>query len=55
MVFLWIDAEKLKPPLKWENPHEKWKLFPHVYGPINLDAVVAVVPLEEVLAERSGG
>jgi uncharacterized protein (DUF952 family) len=41
----------LKSPLVWENPHETWKLFPHVYGPINLDAVVEVVPLEEALAK----
>ncbi|APW63865.1 DUF952 domain-containing protein [Paludisphaera borealis] len=47
LVVLLIDGEKLKPALKWENPHETWKLFPHVYGPINLDAVVEVVPLED--------
>jgi uncharacterized protein (DUF952 family) len=41
--------------LKWENPREKWKPFPHIYGPINPDAVVEVVPLEEVLAQRGGG
>jgi uncharacterized protein (DUF952 family) len=55
LVVLRIDAETLKSPSKWENPHETWKLFPHVYGPINLDAVVEVVPIEEVLARRDGG
>jgi uncharacterized protein (DUF952 family) len=55
LVVLRIDTDKLKSPLVWENPHETWKLFPHVYGPINPDAVVEVLPLEEVLAERSGG
>ena len=55
LVALRIDPEKLKPPLKWENPHETLKLFPHVYGPINPDAVVEVVPLEEVLANRDEG
>jgi uncharacterized protein (DUF952 family) len=55
LVVLRIDTEKLKPPLKWENPHEPLKLFPHVYGPINLDAVVEVVPLEDVLVQRNGG
>jgi uncharacterized protein (DUF952 family) len=54
LVVLRIDLGKLKPPLVWENPHETWKLFPHVYGPINPDAVVEVVPLEEVLAEMVG-
>src|SRR4051812_18202923 len=54
LVVLRIDPEKLKPPLKWENPHETLKLFPHVYGPINLDAVVELVPLEEILAQSGG-
>jgi len=49
LVVLRIDPERLNCPLIWENPHEKWKLFPHIYGPLNLDAVVEVVPLEEVL------
>jgi uncharacterized protein (DUF952 family) len=50
LVVLRIDVERLKSPLAWENPHELWKLFPHVYGPINGDAVVDVVPLEDLLA-----
>lgn len=55
LVVLRIDTEKLKFPLIWENPHERWNVFPHVYGPINPDAVVEVVPLEEVLAQNGGG
>lgn len=54
LLVLRIDTEKLMSPVIWENPHETWKLFPHVYGPINLEAVVEVVSLEEVLAERTG-
>jgi uncharacterized protein (DUF952 family) len=55
LVVLRIESEKLKSPLVWENPHETWKLFPHVYGPINPDAVVEVAPLEAVLARGNGG
>ncbi len=55
LVVLRIDPEKLGASVKWENPHETWKLFPHVYGPINLEAVIDVVPLEEVLGESAGG
>jgi uncharacterized protein (DUF952 family) len=55
LVGLRIDPERLKSPLVWENPHEKWKLFPHIYGPINLDAVVEVVRLEDLLAQGIGG
>jgi uncharacterized protein (DUF952 family) len=50
LVVLRIDTEKLESPLVWENPHEKWKVFPHVYGPISLEAVVGVVTLEDLLA-----
>jgi uncharacterized protein (DUF952 family) len=49
LVVLRIDSEKLKPPLKWESPPGSDETFPHVYGPLNLDAVVGVVTLEEAL------
>ena len=55
LVVLRIDAERLKPPLKWENPHETLKLFPHVYGPINPHAVVEVVPLEDLRSKTARG
>jgi len=51
MVLLNIDPDKLTSPLKFEPPahldgspalpHEP--LFPHIYGPINLDAVSEVI------------
>jgi uncharacterized protein (DUF952 family) len=53
LVVLRIDSERLKYPLRWENPHETLKLFPHVYGPINLDAVVEVVEIEDALSGQS--
>ena len=53
LVLLLIDPSKLKPVLKWEPPAEpeptharEGELFPHVYGPLNLDAVVKVIPFE---------
>jgi len=52
LVVLRIDPEKLKPPLKWESPPDSGEKFPHVYGPLNLDAVVGIAPLEDLL---SGG
>lgn len=40
-----IDTERLTSVLKWESPtpgDTLAPLFPHIYGSINLDAVVAV-------------
>ena len=41
LVLLVIDPQKVKPPIKWEG--EKKNLFPHIYGPLNLDAVIKVL------------
>jgi len=53
LVLLLIDPSKLKPELRWEPPAEPeptharaGDLFPHIYGPLNLDAVVKVIPFE---------
>jgi len=48
-VVLWIEADLLAAPLRWEaadlsDPHAG-EQFPHVYGPINLDAVSQVTEL----------
>jgi len=53
LILLAIDTDKLATELKWEPPAEPestharaGELFPHVYGPINLDAVKNVTPFE---------
>ena len=53
LVLLLIDPSKLKPELKWEPPAEPeptharaGDLFPHVYGPLNLDAVASVLDFQ---------
>jgi uncharacterized protein (DUF952 family) len=53
LVLLVIDPAKLDSELKWEPPAEPepsharaGDLFPHVYGPLNLDAVVKVLEFE---------
>jgi uncharacterized protein (DUF952 family) len=43
LVILMIDPARLKPPLRWEPGSDKVdELFPHIYGPLNLDAVLRV-------------
>ena len=39
-VILEIDPEKLLFPVKYENLEGGQEMFPHIYGPINLDAVI---------------
>lgn len=43
LVVLLIAPERLHPELRWEEFEPGSDLFPHLYGPVNLDAVVAVL------------
>src|SRR5262249_55932063 len=45
LVVLEIDPDQLCSPLKAE-PADSGELFPHLYGPINRDAVCAVRPMQ---------
>src|SRR5262245_49832490 len=54
LVMLLVDEAKLSSPVRWEAAHSatgrlppvtREGFFPHVYGPINLDAVVRTVDL----------
>lgn len=40
LLLLFIDESKLTSPLKYELAPSINDIFPHVYGPINLDAVI---------------
>jgi uncharacterized protein (DUF952 family) len=44
LLVLHLDPDRLGSPLR-EEPAGSGELFPHVYGPINRSAVVAVQPL----------
>ncbi len=56
LVCLMIDTDKLRAPLKFEsaahpdgNAHAEIPLneqFPHLYGPLNMDAIIGVADLE---------
>ena len=45
LVRLTIEKAKVKPPLVYELAGKLNEVFPHIHGPINLDAVVAVEPI----------
>jgi uncharacterized protein (DUF952 family) len=44
LVLVAIDANRLGPALKWE-PSRGGALFPHLYGPLPLEAVLWTKPL----------
>ncbi len=46
LVLLTISAERVKAEIRYENVEGGAELFPHIYGPLNRDAVVSVEPLE---------
>ena len=44
LVLLVIAPARLSSPLVYEDCYEAGETFPHIYGPLNLDAVTQVVP-----------
>lgn len=44
LVVLTIDADRLSAPVRYEAPTPDDERYPHVYGPIPIDAVVRVEP-----------
>ncbi len=43
LVLLCLDAAKIHAPIIFEDSYQAGMEFPHIYGTINLDAVVAVL------------
>lgn len=53
LVLLAVDEARLKPEVKWEPPAgpasdniSQADLFPHVYGSVNLNAVVSILDFQ---------
>jgi uncharacterized protein (DUF952 family) len=44
LVLIAVDADRLGPALRWERSRGG-ALFPHLYGPLQLDAVLWIKPL----------
>jgi uncharacterized protein (DUF952 family) len=45
LVLLVIDTERVGPPIRYERVPGQPAPYPHIYGPLNLGAVVATRPL----------
>ena len=49
LLLLWVNVETLTAELRWECSHGE--IYPHLYGPLNLEAVLGVIPY---LPEKDG-
>ncbi len=50
MLLLWIDPQKVTSEIRWEASGKD--TFPHIYGPLNLEAVIGV---RDFPPEEDGG
>ena len=46
ILLLVIDTDKVSPVIRYDPVPGRDESFPHIYGPLNPDAVVDAVPLE---------
>ncbi|MDY6873070.1 MAG: DUF952 domain-containing protein [Chloroflexota bacterium] len=46
LLLLEIDQDQLDAEVRFEDLLDEGMLFPHLYGPLNLDAVVGVQPMQ---------
>ena len=46
LLVLVIDPDRLQPEIRYEQAPGWEAPFPHIYGPLNVDAVVRTLPLE---------
>ncbi|MGZ4128223.1 MAG: DUF952 domain-containing protein [Actinomycetota bacterium] len=47
LVLLWIDPERVRAEIKYEEALDARDRFPHIYGPLSTDAVVDAVSYRE--------
>ena len=46
MRLIEIDGERVLPEIRYENLDGGSTLFPHIYGPLNRDAIIAIHRME---------
>lgn len=44
LLLLCIDTDKVEAEIKWEDDGNYGREYPHIYGELNLDAIVDVLP-----------
>jgi uncharacterized protein (DUF952 family) len=51
LILLYIDYQKVNEKVRWEGKHDYGEDFPHLYGPLPLNAVVRI---EEFKTDTNG-
>lgn len=49
LILLWIDPKRVAAEIRWEE--SDGDIFPHLYGPLNINAVIAV---KDISADPDG-
>ncbi len=47
LVLLCIDTEKVEAEIKWEDDGNYGRTYPHIYGELNTDSVIANYPFNK--------
>ena len=47
LVLLWIEPEHVRAEIKYEDASDGSGKFPHIYGPLDIDAVARVTDFRE--------
>jgi uncharacterized protein (DUF952 family) len=47
LILLWVDPARVRAEIKYEDASDGSGRFPHIYGPINTDAVARVTDYRE--------
>ena len=47
LVLLWIDPQRVRAEIKYEDASDGSGTFPHIYGPLDIDAVARVTAYRE--------
>jgi uncharacterized protein (DUF952 family) len=51
LMILCIEADRVQSPIRYEHPEGDPRVFPHIYGPLNIKAVLYAV---DFLPESDG-
>jgi len=46
LVLLFINEDKVRPEIRYDDVPGQERPFPHIYGPLNVDAVESALPFD---------